>query len=184
METAVVDGIGNIACCGQFACVGCGRRSHFAVVSYGQRSSRYSCFQLILSRSASAGDVVRIPSFVGQSGYGTVIAVNLNRVAAGGRAYGNAVSQLEADFVVFNGGHNVAITGIFNGFGQFNGVRCAVVGSNLEAVFFQVVQLAAVDGFFAACSDVAVRYVTQSHRAACRTAYQVHLVARGAGGVA
>ena len=38
-------------------------------------------------------------------------------------------------------------------------------------------QLAAVDGFFAACSNVAVRYVTQSHRAACSTAYQVHFVA-------
>ena len=177
MEATVVDGIGNIACCGQFACVGCGRRCHFAVVGYGQRSGRYSCFQLILSRTASAGDVIRIPRFVGQSGYSTGIAVNINRVTAGGRAYGDAVGQFEADFVVFNSGHNVAVTCVFNGFGQLNGVGCAVVGCNLEAVFFQVVQLAAVDGFFAACSNVAVRYVTQSHRAACSTAYQVHFVA-------
>ena len=178
LEAAVVDGVGNVTRCGQFACVGCGRRSHFAVIGYGQRSSRYSCFQLILSRTASAGNVGRIPSFVGQSGYSTGIAVNRHWIAAGSGAYGNAVGQLEADFVVFNGGNNVAVTCVFNGFGQFNGVRCAVVGSNLEAVFFQVVQLAAVDGFFAACGNGAVRYVTQSHRAACSTAYQVHFVAR------
>ena len=160
LEAAVVDGIGNVACCGQFACVGCGRRSNFAVVSYGQRSGRYGCFQLIFSRAASAGNVVRIPSFVGQSGYSAGIAVNLNRIATGGRTYGDAIGQFEADFVVFNSGHNVAIARVFNGFGQLNGVGCAVVGCNLEAVFFQIVQLAAVDGFFAACSNVAIRYTS------------------------
>ena len=141
-------------------------------------SSSLRCFQLVLSRTASAGNVVRIPSFVGQSGYSAGIAVDLNRVTAGGWAYGDAVGQFEAHLVVGYGGDDVAVTCVFNGFGQLNGVGCAVVGCNLEAVFFQVVQLAAVDGFFAACSNVAVRYVTQSHRAACSTAYQVHFVAR------
>ena len=80
--------------------------------------------------------------------------------------------------VVGYGGDDVAVTCVFNGLGQFNGVRRTVIGGNLEAVFFQVVQLAAVDGFFAACGNGAVCYVTQSNRAACSTAYQVHFVAR------
>ncbi|HFC8537134.1 TPA: hypothetical protein ACFP4Y_001500 [Neisseria bacilliformis] len=160
LEAAVVDGIGNVASSGQFACVGCGRRSNFAVVGYGQWSGRYGCFQLIFSRTASAGNVVRIPSFVGQSGYSAGIAVNLNRVTAGGRAYGNAVCQLEAHLVVAYGSDDVVVAFVRYGLGQFNGISCAVVGCNLEAVFFQVVQLAAVNRFFAACSNVAVRYTS------------------------
>ena len=222
METAVVDGIGNVAGSSQFVGISTGWRNHLtsgitaSTIAYVQRSgiscyrvSRAAgscihvrgnantvagsylagsgslrCFQLVLSRTASAGDVVRIPSFVGQSGYGTGIAVDLNRVAAGGRAYGDAVGQFEAHLVVGYGGDDVAVTCVFNGFGQLNGVGCAVVGCNLEAVFFQVVQLATVDGFFAACSNVAVRYVTQSHRAAYSTAYQVHFIARCVGRIA
>ena len=216
IETAVVDGIGNVTRCGQFVGISTSRSNYLAsgitasTIAYVQRSgiscygvSRAAgscihvrgnantvaggylagsgslrCFQLVLSRTTTAGNVCRIPRFVGQSGYSAGIAVDLNRVTAGGRAYGDAVGQFEADFVVFNSGHNVAVTCVFNGFGQLNGVGCAVVGCNLEAVFFQVVQLAAVDGFFAACSNVAVRYVTQGNRTACSTAYQVHFVAR------
>ena len=159
IETAVVDGIGNIARSGQFVGINCSWRGDFAV-RHCQRGGSHCRFQLVLSRAASAGDVVRIPSFIGQSGYSAGITVNPNRVATGSRAYGNAVGQFEADFVVFNGGHNVAVTCIFNGFGQLNGVGCAVVGRNLEAVFFQVVQLAAVDGFFAACSNSTVGHTS------------------------
>ena len=159
LETAVVDGIGNVAGCGQFFGINCSWRGDFAV-RHCQRGGSHCRFQLVLSRAASAGDVVRIPSFIGQSGYSAGITVNPNRVATGSRAYGNAVGQFEADFVVFNGGHNVAVTCIFNGFGQLNGVGCAVVGRNLEAVFFQVVQLAAVDGFFAACSNSTVGHTS------------------------
>ena len=84
--------------------------------------------------------------------------------------------------VVAYGGDDVAVAFVSYGLGQFNGISCAVVGSNLEAVFFQVVQLAAVDGFFAACANSAVRYVTQGNRSVRITAYQVHFVARVAGG--
>ena len=146
-------------------------------------SGSLRCFQLVLSRTASAGDVVRIPSFVGQSGYSTGIAVNLNRVAAGGRAYGDAVGQFETHLVVGYGGDDVAVTFVGNGLSQLNSIGSRAV-TDLEAVFFQVVQLTAVDGFFAACSNVAVRHVTQSYRAACSTAYQVHVVARCAGRIA
>ena len=177
LEAAVVDGVGNVAGSSQFTCVSSSRRSHFAV-GYRQRSGGYGSFQLIFSRTASAGDVGRIPSFVGQSGYGTGIAVNCHRITAGSGAYGDAVGQLEANLVVGYGGDDVAVTCVFNGLGQFNGVRRTVIGGNLEAVFFQVVQLAAVDGFFAACGNGAVCYVTQSNRAARSTAYQVHFVAR------
>ena len=146
-------------------------------------SGSLRCFQLVLSRTASAGDVVRIPRFVGQSGYSTRIAVDLNRVATGGRAYGDAVGQFEAYLVVGYGGDDVAVTFVGNGLSQLNSIGSRAV-TDLEAVFFQVVQLTAVDGFFAACSNVAVRYVTQSHRAACSTAYQVHFVARCVGRIA
>ena len=146
-------------------------------------SGSLRCFQLILSRTASAGDVVRIPSFVGQSGYSTGIAVNLNRVATGGWAYGNAVGQFEAHLVVGYGGDDVAVTFVGNGLSQLDSIGSRAV-TDLEAVFFQVVQLAAVDGFFAACSNGAVRHVTQSYRAACSTAYQVHVVARCASRIA
>ena len=146
-------------------------------------SGSLRCFQLILSRTASAGNVGRIPSFVGQSGYSTGIAVNLNRVTAGGRAYGDAVGQFEAHLVVGYGSDDVAVTFVGNGLSQLNSIGSRAV-TDLEAVFFQVVQLAAVDGFFAACSNVAVRYVTQSNRAACSTAYQVHFVAWCAGRIA
>ena len=183
METAIVDSVGNITRCGQFACVSCGRWSNFAVVGYGQWSGRYGCFQLIFSRAASAGNVGRIPCFVGQSGYSTGIAVNLNRVTASGRAYGDAVGQFEAHLVVGYGSDDVAVAFVGNGLSQLDSIGSRAV-TDLEAVFFQVVQLAAVDGFFAACSNVAVRYVTQSHRAACSTAYQVHFVARCVGRIA
>ena len=141
-----------------------------------------SSFQLIFSCTTTAGDVVRIPGLVSQTSYSAVSTVNLNRVATGGRAYGDAIGQLEADLVVGYGGNNVAVAFVSYGLGQFNGISCAVVGSNLEAVFFQVVQLAAVYGFFAACSNVTVRYVTQGNRTTCSIAYQVHLVARCIGG--
>ena len=145
--------------------------------SYLAGSGSLRCFQLVLSCTASAGDVVRIPSFVGQSGYGTGIAVDLNRVATGGWAYGDAVSQFEAHLVVGYSGDDVAVAFVGNGLSQLDSIGSRAV-TDLEAVFFQVVQLAAVDGFFAACSNVAVCHVTQSHRAACSTAYQVHFVAR------
>ena len=45
-------------------------------------------------------------------------------------------------------------------------------------------QLTAIHSFFAACSNSTVSHVTQSNRATRRTTYQVHLVARSAGGVA
>ena len=221
LEAAVVDGIGNVARCGQFVGISTGWRNHLAsgitasTIAYVQRSgiscyrvSRAAgscihvrgnantvaggylagsgslrCFQLVLSRTASAGNVVRIPSFVGQSGYGTGIAVDLNRVTAGGRAYGDAVGQFEAHLVVGYGGDDVAVAFVGNGLSQLNSIGSRTV-TDLEAVFFQVVQLAAVDGFFAACSNVAIRYVTQSHRAACSTAYQVHFVARCIGRIA
>ena len=146
-------------------------------------SSSLRCFQLVLSRTASAGNVVRIPSFVGQSGYSAGIAVDLNRVTAGGWAYGDAVGQFEAHLVVGYSGDDVAVAFVGNGLSQLNSISSRAV-TDLEAVFFQVVQLAAVNGFFAACSNVAVRYVTQSHRAACSTAYQVHFVARCIGRIA
>ena len=85
--------------------------------------------------------------------------------------------------VVGYGGDDVAVTFVGNGLSQLNSIGSRAV-TDLEAVFFQVVQLTAVDGFFAACSNVAVRYVTQSHRAACSTAYQVHFVARCVGRIA
>ena len=189
IEAAVVDGIGNVAGSGQFVGICRNRGNYFAgrvavvTIAYFQRSSGYGSFQLIFSCTASAGNVSRIPSFVGQSGYSTGIAVNLNRFATGGRAYGDAVCQLKANLVVAYGGDDVVIAFVSYGLGQFNGISCAVVGSNLEAVFFQVVQLAAVDGFFAACANSAVRYVTQGNRTTCRIAYQIHLVARCIGGV-
>ena len=197
LEAAVVDGIGNVTCSGQFISISASRSNHLAsgiaasTIAHVQRSgiscyrvSRAAgscihvrgnantiaggylagsgslrCFQLVLSRTASAGDVVRIPSFVGQSGYGTGIAVNLNRVTAGGRAYGDAVGQFEAHLVVGYGGDDVAVTFVGNGLSQLNSIGSRAV-TDLEAVFFQVVQLAAVDGFFAACGNVAVRNVT------------------------
>ena len=167
LEAAVVDGIGNVAGSGQFVSICRNRGNYFAswvavvTITYFQRCSGYGSFQLIFSCTTTAGDVVRIPGLVSQTCYSAVSTVNLNRVATGGRAYGDAVGQLEADLVVGDGGDDVAVACVFNGFGQLNGVSCAVVGSNLEAVFFQVVQLAAVYGFFAACSNVTVRYVTQ-----------------------
>ena len=57
------------------------------------------------------------------------------------------------------------------------------VGRIIGNVLVCSMQLTAVHSFFAACSNSTVSYVTQSNRAACRTAYQVHLVARGAGGI-
>ena len=145
-------------------------------------SSSLSSFQLIFSCTTTAGDVVRIPGLVSQTSYSAVSTVNLNRVTTGGRAYGDAVGQLEADLVVGDGGDDVTVTFVGNCLSQFNGVRCAVVGSNLEAVFFQIVQLSAIDGFFATRSNVAIRYVTQGNRFVCITTYQVHFVARVAGG--
>ena len=103
-------------------------------------------------------------------------------MATSSRAYSDAVGQFEAYLVVGYGGDDVAVASVFNGFGQLDGVRRAVVSSNLEAVFFQVVQLAAINGFFAVGSNRAVCYVIQSHRSACVAAHQFHLVARSAGG--
>ena len=187
VEAAVVDGVGNVAGRRQFVGITSRRGIDFAVGYCQRRGvGRYfvggaavrilrtvntdavTCgnlgggrslcsFELVFSSSTTAGYAGRIPSFVGQSGYGTGIAVNCHWITAGSGAYGDAVSQLKANLVVFYSGHNVAVTGVFNGFGQLNGIRRAVIGGNLEAVFFQVVQLAAVDGFFAAGSNVAVR---------------------------
>ena len=50
----------------------------------GGRSLR--SFELVFGCSTTAGDVARGPSFVSQSGDGAGIAVNLDRVAASGRA--------------------------------------------------------------------------------------------------
>ena len=190
VEAAVVDGIGNVAGRRQFVGITSRRGIDFAVGYCQRRGvGRYfvggaavrilrtvntdavTCgnlgggrslcsFELVFSSSTTAGYAGRIPSFVGQSGYGAGIAVNCHWITAGSGAYGDAVSQLKANLVVFYSGNNVAVTGVFNGFGQLNGVRRAVIGGNLEAVFFQVVQLAAVDGFFAAGSNVAVRYTS------------------------
>ena len=166
MEAAVVDGISNVAGSGQFVSISRNRGNHFAswvavvTITYFQRCSGYGSFQLIFSCTTTAGDVVRIPGLVSQTSYSAVSTVNLNRIATGGRAYGDAIGQLEADLVVGYGGNNVAVAFVSYGLGQFNGISCAVVGSNLEAVFFQVVQLAAVDGFFATCSNVAIRYAS------------------------
>ena len=142
-------------------CYTCG----FVVTSYFEACIGGICyfFQLIFGRCASAGNRcgIWIPSDVGQACYVASCAVNFHGFATCcSIAYGNGVRQFEADFVVFNSGHNVAVTCVFNSFSQLNGVGCAVVGSNLEAVFFQIVQLAAVDGFFAACSNVAIRYTS------------------------
>ena len=190
IEAAVVDGVGNVAGRRQFVGITSRRGIDFAVGYCQRRGvgryfvggaavrilrtvntdavtrgnlggGRSLCsFELVFSSSTTAGYAGRIPSFVGQSGYGTGIAVNCHWITAGSGAYGDAVSQLKANLVVFYSGNNVAVTGVFNGFGQFNGIRRAVIGGNLEAVFFQVMQLAAVDGFFAAGSNVAVRYTS------------------------
>ena len=85
--------------------------------------------------------------------------------------------------VVGYGGDDVAVTFVGNGLSQLNSIGSRAV-TDLEAVFFQVVQLAAVDGFFAAGSNVAVRYVTQSHWTTCSTTYQIHFVAWCAGRIA
>ena len=183
LEAAVVDGVGNVSRCRQFFGISCSWRGDFAV-RHCQRGGGHCRFQLIFGRTASAGDVARIPGFVGQSGYGTGIAVNCHWITAGSGAYGDAVSQLKANLVVFYSGNNVAVTGVFNGFGQLNGVRCTIIGRNLEAFFFQVVQLAAVDGFFAARSNSTVSHVTQSNRFGRVSAHQVYFVARRAGRVA
>ena len=183
MEAAVVDCISNVTCCRQFVGISSSRRGYFTV-SYCQRSGSHCRFQLILSRTTSAGDVVRIPGFVGQSSYGTGIAINFHRITTSSRAYSDAVGQLKANLVVFYSGNNVAITGIFNCLGQFNGVRSTIISRNLESFFFQIMQLTAVHSFFAACSNSTISYVTQSNRFGRISAYQVHLVARGAGGVA
>ena len=183
LEAAVVDGVGNVTGCRQFTCVSCSWRGNFTV-GHCQRGGGHCRFQLILGRTASAGDVARIPGFVGQSGYGTGIAVNCHWITAGSGAYGDAVSQLKANLVVFYSGNYVAITGIFNRLGQFNGVRCTVISRNLEAFFFQIMQLAAVDGFFTTCSNSTVSHVTQSHRFGRVSAHQVYFVARRAGRIA
>ena len=96
-------------------------------------------FQLIFRGRTSAGDAGRIPSFVCQAGNRTGSTVDGNRVAAAGRANGNAVGQLEADLVVGNRGLDIGITGVFDGLAQFHGVVCTTVGPNLEARIFQVV---------------------------------------------
>ena len=103
-------------------------------------------------------------------------------MATSGRPYSDAVGQFEAHLVVRYGGDDVAVTSVFNGFSQFDSISIRAV-ADLEAVFFQVVQLTTVDGFFAVGSNRAIRYVTQGNRTTCSIAYQVHLVARGAGWV-
>ena len=57
LEAAVVDGVGNVAGSGQFTCVGCGRRSHFAVVGYGQRSSGYGLSSNLICHSLQLSNV-------------------------------------------------------------------------------------------------------------------------------
>ena len=183
MEATVVDCISNVTCCRQFVGISSSRRGYFTV-SYCQRSGSHCRFQLIFSSSTTAGNCRRIPSFIGQSSYSTSITINFYRITTSSRSYSNAVAQLKANLVVFYSGNNVAITGIFNCLGQFNGVRSTIISRNLESFFFQIMQLPAVHRFFAACSNGTVSHVTQSNRATRRTTYQVHLVAWGAGGVA
>ena len=60
LETAIVDGVGNITRCGQFACVSCGRWSNFAVVGYGQRSGRYGLSSNLIRYSFQLSNVHRI----------------------------------------------------------------------------------------------------------------------------
>ena len=97
------------------------------------------CHNLQLVFSSSATTHRRTgPSFVCQTGNRTGSAVDGNRVAAAGRANGNAVGQFEADLVVGNRGLDIGIAGIFDGFAQFYGVVCTAVGSDLEAGVFQI----------------------------------------------
>ena len=180
MEAAVVDGISNVTCCRQFVGISSSRRGYFTVGNC-QWCGGHCRFQLILSRTASAGNVIWIPGFIGQSGYSTGIAINFYWVAAGSRAYGNAVGQFETNFVVFYSGNNVAVTGVFNSLSQLNGVSCTIISRNLEAFFFQVMQLATIHSFFAARSNSTVSHITQSNRFGRVSAHQVYFVARRAG---
>ena len=63
-KAAVVDGIGNVARCGQFACVGCGRRSNFAIVGYGQWSSGYGLRSNLTRHSFQLSNVYYISIFL------------------------------------------------------------------------------------------------------------------------
>ena len=60
LEAAIVDGIGNVTRCGQFACVGSSRRSNFAVVDYGQWSGRYGLSSNLIRYSFQLSNVHRI----------------------------------------------------------------------------------------------------------------------------
>ena len=64
LETAVVDGVGNITRCGQFACVGCGWWSNFAVVGYGQWSSGYGLRSNLTRHSFQLSNVYYISIFL------------------------------------------------------------------------------------------------------------------------
>ena len=57
LEAAVVDGIGNIARCGQFTCVSSSWRCHFAVVGYSQRSGGYGLRSNLISHSFQLSNV-------------------------------------------------------------------------------------------------------------------------------
>ena len=80
LEAAVVDGIGNVACCGQFACVSCGRWSNFAVVGYGQWSCGYSLCSNLIRYSFQLSNVHRIRIFCTSSHInnltGTILCTN------------------------------------------------------------------------------------------------------------
>ena len=64
LEAAVVDGIGNVARCGQFTCVSSSRRSHFAVVSYSQRSGGYGLRSNLTRHSFQLSNVYHISIFL------------------------------------------------------------------------------------------------------------------------
>ena len=140
VKAAVVDGVGNVTSRGQFVLISSSRRGYFAV-SHCQRCGGYSCFELIFGCSTTAGDAARSPSCVGQPSHSAGSAVNLDRVAASGRAYSDAVGQFEAHLVVRYAGDDVAVASVFNRFPQLDGIVIRAV-ADLEAAIFQGIQLA------------------------------------------
>ena len=99
----------------------------------GQVGHRFK--QLVFTGCLTADDVGRIPGGVGQTTHCAFIAINRHRV---GCAHFDHRCQVKQDLVVCTvADHDVFIAvGVINGFAQFDIVRCATLGGDVQTCVF------------------------------------------------